>query len=69
MYEPAKGTSFSQAVKDCQTYLRKRTMDDIVMVFNDIHVRVSVDSNSSDLEIIYNLKHLLRRHIQSKFDS
>ena len=62
MYEPAKGTNFWQATKECQSYLRKQAMENIVMVFNDIQVRVSIDSNLDDLQLIYNLKHLLSQN-------
>ena len=62
IYIPEKGISFSNAVIGCQKFLRLRSLTDITLEFNDIHIQVRVDSNRIDLEIIYNLKHLLRQH-------
>lgn len=60
-FEIPKGTSFYNAVKSSKEYLNKIDKGHIDITFNEIEVRVSFDSNPSDLAIIYDLKCQLRR--------
>lgn len=61
MYEPEKGMNFYQAVKTLQEILRQDKSKYRIMIFNDINLTVSVDSNIDDLSIIYDLKRRLEK--------
>lgn len=61
MYEAEKGMNFYQAVKTLQEILREKRSKYRIMVFNDINVTVSIDSNIDDLSIIYDLKRQLAK--------
>ncbi len=67
MYEPLKGVSFRQAVKDLKQKLYNEGGDNMVMLFNDITIHVSADSNVDDIATIYDLKHELRS-VTTKLD-
>lgn len=61
IYEPNKGIAFYDAVKELKTILKDSKSAYRMMLFNDIHVTVSVDSNPDDIATIYDLKHEIRR--------
>ena len=54
------GVSFYKAVKDLQQSLNSSN-EYLDLVFNDISIRVSKNSNIDDLSTIYNLKHTTNR--------
>lgn len=54
------GVSFYKAVQDLQQSLNN-SKEYLDLVFNDISVRVSKNSNIDDLSTIYNLKHAINR--------
>lgn len=61
IYEPLKGVSFIQAVKDLKEILKKEKSLYRELLFNELYVTVSVDSNEDDMCKIYNLKHEIRQ--------
>lgn len=62
MFEAEKGVNFYEAIKQCKAKIQEKKHSYLVMVFNDIHITVSPDSNSDDLATIYDLKHKLIQH-------
>ena len=60
-YEPSKGISFYQAVKEVKAELEYFDKADYVLTFNGTDVRVSFDSNPSDLAVIYDLKRKIQQ--------
>jgi hypothetical protein len=61
IYEPSKGLHFYGAITECKTEAKRLGLDSMIMRFNGIDVRVSVDSNSDDLATIYDLKRQLKK--------
>jgi hypothetical protein len=55
-----KGDSFYSACKKVQETL-KNPEDYCDLIFNDIRVRVSKNSNIDDLQTIYHLQHTINR--------
>lgn len=68
MYEPDKGITFRDAVKQLQDDIKWANFKDHesptykTMNFNDISITVSMDSNVDDLAIIYELKRKIKQH-------
>ena len=62
MYEASSGTHISLAIKECQDMLKENSHSNVMMRFNGIDIRVSLDSNIWDLMEIYDLKHQLRSY-------
>lgn len=62
IFEPLKGVNFYGAVEECQKEIRKTGRNYMTLVFNEIHVTVSYDSNPDDLATIYDLKSKLVRN-------
>lgn len=56
--EAQKGMNFFEAVNFAKKEIKTDYID---LIFNDISVRVSKDSNINDLSTIYNLKHTINR--------
>lgn len=61
IYEPSKGVHFYGAISECKQEAKRLGLDTMILRFNDIDVRVSLDSNSDDLAIIYDLKRQLKQ--------
>lgn len=61
IYEPDKDMAFYNAVRELKSILKQEGHKYRQMLFNDIYVIVSVDSNPDDIATIYDLKHKLRR--------
>ncbi len=59
--EAPKGSNIYTAIKDVKDRMRRVQLSEATLIFNDIHITVSADSNDSDLAIIYSLRHELRR--------
>jgi hypothetical protein len=66
IYEPPKGESFRNAVTNLKQDLRRTGSAYKQILFNEIYVTVSPDSNIDDICTIYDLKHELRR-LKNKF--
>lgn len=60
--EAPKGSSFFDAVRDVKKTLKQKGYPDATLIFNDLYITVSADSNENDIAVIYNLKHKLRQH-------
>jgi len=61
VYVPLKGVSIYTAAHMAKEYLYQRDFKDGKLVFNDLMVPLSVDSNINDIAIIYNLMHQNRQ--------
>ena len=62
IYEPEKGVSFYDAVKDLKKLMVEKGRLNQHLLFNGIQIIVSVDSNPDDIATIYDLKHKLRQN-------
>jgi len=61
IYEPLKGVNFYSAVNECKKETKRTGLDSMILRFNEIDVRVSLDSNSDDLATIYELRRQLKK--------
>lgn len=61
IFTPDKGVMFYDAVKELKAHLAKTGSSYAQMVFNEIYVTVSSDSNPDDIASIYDLKNKIRR--------
>ncbi len=59
--EAPKGSNIYSAIRDVKAKLSRLQLSEATLIFNDIHITVSADSNDSDLAIIYSLRQELRR--------
>lgn len=60
-YEPPKGENFFTSVRKIKELLHQENQDYLDFEFNGIRIKISVDSNIDDLNIIYLLKHKIRQ--------
>jgi hypothetical protein len=67
IYEPPKGESFRNAVDNLKKKLQTTGGSYRQILFNEIYVTVSSDSNVDDICTIYDLKHEMRR-VKKKID-
>lgn len=64
IFEPDKGMNFYNAIDACKYDMLKHKRTYQVMLFNDIHITVSYNSNVDDLATIYDLKRkLISNHL------
>ncbi len=68
IYEAEKGMAFYDVVKECKKQLKNSNSTYKQILFNEIYVTVSIDSNDDDIATIYDLKReikMLSRNIKN----
>ena len=61
-YKPQKGVSFYQAIEEVKEIMFDKGVIEAELLFNDISVWVSRDSNENDMATIYDLKRKLFKY-------
>ena len=59
--EAPKGSNIYSAIRETKDKMKELNLSESTLVFNDIYITVSSDSNDSDLVTIYSLRQELRR--------